>query len=325
MIATYLSCAVCGVDDTEALYPALLSDGSESSFQRIVICRQCGLVYKNPVVPSENGLVYAPGSWPQTNIFRQRLEANADFIATRAHLATGDAILDVGPGPGFLMAALRERYPSSKIFGLEAVPEVAALAARQCRGAVVLPGSVDEASFPANRFKLMAVCGVDYLFADHRGALEKLSRWLANDGWLYIERNVFVDQQAYTAADITSLDTLFGSNPLMTTWFHRDQYREYLDCMFEVVESRRYDSDVTSSGRRNTLDGHLCRKRVAPIMRTPRSYYEENRAHVEALRARTPPRPQRTASPDAAQPSLHRVRAMILGRVKSAVKRALEP
>lgn len=288
MKALYLSCPMCTGLDHQILFPSFYKKVA-SAFQNIVICRQCGLVFRNPQVPDENVMRYSPASWGDGRIFAERMQNNADYLKGRVSLAKDDYILDVGTGPGWLLSAVLKRFPDAKGIGIEPIPEVAKMAKANCARAIVLPSTLDEASFPKEMFSLILVCGVDYLFTDHRSAMDLLWSWLKKDGHLYIERNVFVEQEAYTGHDILGLADLFGSNQLMSTWFAREQFKAYIDCNFEVLDVRRYDQDVTPRGLRNTLDGLFCRKRPIKREYDRRSWYAENLSRIELLSKNTLP------------------------------------
>jgi ubiquinone/menaquinone biosynthesis C-methylase UbiE len=71
-----------------------------------------------------------------TVLFRRRLREIHRRILARAAIAPGQRVLDVGCGPGPLtLAAAREAGPTGETVGLDASPEMIALATRQAAAA----------------------------------------------------------------------------------------------------------------------------------------------------------------------------------------------
>ena len=125
------------------------------------------------------------------------------------------------------------------------------------------------------------VCGVDYLFSDYRTSMNKIYDSLSENGYLYIERNVFVDSEAYAGFPINSYRDLFGQNALMTTWFSVDQYRIYLLQYYEVLFERSFVHDETD-GHKCIIYGFLCQKKKK-CDNVKMSFYENNIKSLERL------------------------------------------
>ncbi len=283
MRSLFVSCHMCGSFDSELITPAFLQNGDACTFQQIVICKRCGLVYKNPVVPELNTLVYKTPSWGDGRAFQHRIGQLASYLADALRDENPSRIVEIGPGPGWLAIAMEQQYPAAHLLLLEVSEEVAAAAKRNTRRAVVVPSSIDEVSLTAGYADLALVCGVDYLFPSHRASMERIYDALADGGHLYIERNVFVETEAYVLQPIRSRRDLFGLNALMTTWFSVEQYRAHLERWFDVVSTRSFEHGVYD-GHRCVIHGFLCRKRPARGLYVPgTSWYEQNKASLGRL------------------------------------------
>lgn len=261
--------------------------------QDIVICRDCGMVFRNPFIPDLCPVYYL---WDSPAValkrvnptFARRAEIVADEVARVAALRPGARFLDIGTGPGMVPKMLVERFPEARTVLME--PSVYALlyAKSQIPGSIALPGNLEETDLPKNAFALIMALGVDYLFADHRQAMKAVSDALEDGGLFYVER-FFVDQPSYYRQPILDIDDLFGLNSMMNTWFGKQQFIDYLNEFFDVVHEFTYTYDTTPAplSRPTMLTGVFCRKRPGGELRKRpiTNYYDE---HLRAMRARAP-------------------------------------
>ncbi len=252
----------------------------------IVICRQCGLVYRNPHIPDLCVEHYGDvGSWEGESIYVERLRGVAERIRSHVKLGNGDRYLEIGCGPGWLAERLASIYPDSQAVLLEPSPVVADHAQRRNPAAAVLPVVLEQATLPKGEFSCVIACGVDYLFQDHRKDIERIHALLRPGGVFYIERNVFLDQRSLTKRPIFDIEDLFGLNHRMNTWFGREQFAEYLSEFFDILDVYEYVSDVspTPYDRKNVVTGVFGRKRDNGERRRQeiRNHYRE---HVALLR-----------------------------------------
>jgi hypothetical protein len=134
-------------------------------------------------------------------------------------------------------ALLAQKIEVERYVAVEPMHEIATHLKTAHPGAVVLRNEFDEAALPPASFDYVFVCGVDYLFADLRGAFEKIAALLADDGVVVIQRNVFLDQEGYAGMEIVDAKAMFASNPLLRNWFHTDQYIEFLAQFLDVVHA----------------------------------------------------------------------------------------
>lgn len=251
---------MCGSYESEVLTPAFLQTGETCNFQQIVICKKCGLVYKNPVIPEVNKLVYRQEDWGSGENFKKRAKDLTDYLGNFLGDIKPKTVIEVGPGPGWLALALKKILPDCKYIMFEASENVAKLAKSNVPDAVVIPSSIGDMHFSQGFASLVISCGVDYLFTDFRRNINNIYRSLTDEGYLYIERNVFVESEAYNRFKIETYRDLFGQNELMTTWFAVDQYREFLKLRFEVVSENSFLLDKIDDNS-SVIYGFLCKKK----------------------------------------------------------------
>ena len=286
MKSFFTACAVCGSLDAQPLFPSFFR-GQVSSAQMIVICRRCGLVYRNPHIPDICADHYEDvGSWEGEHIYIERLRGVAERIASHVRLEAGDLSLEIGCGPGWLAEHLHAIFPDAGAVLLEPSLKVAEHAQRRNPHAAVLPGVLADADVPQGRFACVIVCAVDYLFQHHRKDMERIHGLLRDGGTLYIERNVFIDQRALTKRPIFDIEDLFGLNHRMNTWFGREQFLEYLGQFFEITDVVQYVSDVTPApyARQNLVTGVFARKRPQGAWQAPPPPTNRYEEHVNLLR-----------------------------------------
>ena len=284
MRAVFLPCAVCGATETERLFSAF-HRGEWSAIAAIVICRECGLVYRNPHVPD----LYSnpPDSveaWsPFQAIYEQRFERIAGEIASRVSLDEDELYLHVGCGPGWLAERLARTFSPRCAVLLEPGPNLASYAKLRNPEATVLPSRLDEAELPSGAFSLVVACGADYLLQNHRRDIGVLLDLLCDGGVLYIETSTFVDSRAL--ANQVDIEEMFGLNPWINAWFGREQFVDYLREFFDVVDVIEYtvDSSPSPLSRSNRLTGAFCRKRTNGARAVPR-IVNRYAGHMAALR-----------------------------------------
>jgi hypothetical protein len=294
MRSFFLPCPICLSYRQEVLFPGFHNaSGTDrvqiDAFQSIVICRECGAVSRNPIVPDLNAVHYTTGprSWgddEDQRRFDERLTYVSKTICDSVDLRPGDLAIDIGGGPGWLSKRLIEMVPGISAILCEPGLENGIFAKSQTPGLVAVPARIDELETADDAFKLVTATGVDYLFINHRNALAKINRMLTNDGVFYIERNVFVEQESYYKQPIFDMEDLFGTNHMMNFWPAREQFIEYLDTIFSVTDRVRYDFGETL-GSKCEMFGAFCTKSEAKLQLKPiSSYYGKN---LEELRSRS--------------------------------------
>lgn len=280
---------MCGSYDSEVLTPAFLNTGETCNFQQIVICKKCGLVYKNPVIPEVNKLVYRQEDWGAGENFKRRAKDLTEYLDSFFGDVKPKTVIEVGPGPGWLALELKKVLPDCKYIMFEASESVAKLAKSNVPDAVVIPSSIGDVNFSQGFASLVIACGVDYLFPDFRRNINSIYRSLSDEGHLYIERNVFVESEAYNRYKIETYRNLFGQNELMTTWFAVDQYREFLKLRFEIVSENSFLLDKVDDNS-SVIYGFLCKKKKisAEFYAGNETWYEKNLMSLRRLKASAP-------------------------------------
>lgn len=289
MKSMFFPCHMCGSYDSEVLTPAFLADGSACDFQKIVICKKCGLIYKNPVIPALNKLAYSKTSWGNGSQFKKRISDLNLFLSGFLKEQSPKMIIEIGPGPGWLVMSLQKSLPNTRFILFEASEDVAKLTKDNLPKAIVVPASIEEVHIKNDFADLALVCGVDYLFADFYSGFKKIYDAISAGGHLYIERNVFVETDAYAGFPIRSYWDLFGQNVLMTTWFNAKQYKRFLETFFDIVSERSFLHDETD-GQKCIIQGFLCRKKNAAgeYYKGGGSWYETNISSLARLSKNDP-------------------------------------
>lgn len=160
------------------------------------------------------------------------------------------------------MNCLKDLFPDSKYILFEASKDVAELTKHNCQFATVIPSAIDEIELNNNLVDLAIVCGVDYLFPHFRNAIIKIWNSLTSNGYIYIERNVFVETEAYYNFPIRTYSDLFGQNALMTTWFAYEQYKLFLSMFFDIIAENSFTLSQTD-GYKCIIRGFLCKKKLS--------------------------------------------------------------
>ncbi len=168
----YVQCALCGQDNPEVLFevsgrdlPGLYVDGMfqpVAGRERIVRCRECGLIYVNPrLVSTPNIKTYSLD------------EEDAYFRATRANRRVGNdrllrqierllgnpsRLLDVGCGDGLLLAQARHRGWDP--WGLEISGELVNRIRDEHNLAQIFHGPLAQASYPSAYFDAVLLINV---------------------------------------------------------------------------------------------------------------------------------------------------------------------
>jgi len=285
MKSFFFKCINCRSSRQEILFPAFHAN-KQDIYQNIVMCCDCGAIFRNPVIPDLRVRHYeTPSSWSAdtcSNLFERMFRFTAEKIASNKTLKDGDFFLDIGPGPGWLTKEITKLFPHSQPVLLEPGAETAKTAKRNNPGAIVIPAQIDEACIDV-KFPLIIASGVDYLFSDARACMNNISEMMTDDGVFYIQRNVFVDQQSYWRQPIYDLDDLFGLNSMMNFWPNKDQFIEYLGQFFTVKGTQEFifeEYTINEKIKHNAdIFGVFCTKGGCPVV--PTNYYDSNMAALK--------------------------------------------
>jgi SAM-dependent methyltransferase len=199
-------------------------------YRDVALCA-CGVAYRTR--PSPNAFRYSPASF--TGHLAENRARMTRIVARLDWVDRAPAILDVGAGHGLLYDAIVDAGITPRRYVALEPSEPLAGELKRRNGVQVVRGSLD--GLPADdRFDVIFVLGVDYLFADINRSYVILASLLAPGGTIVIQRNVFLEQTAYMGRQpIATLFDLFGVNPMIMQWFQLDQYVSFLARFFTIA------------------------------------------------------------------------------------------
>jgi len=188
-----VSCELCGAEETRPIFEVKdYERGFPGAFQ-IVQCRKCQLTFLNPRPTKEAiGAYYTRDDWYRAKEGVSLEEAQISNRPWREIQAfrcrpvltykESGTILDVGCGDGLLLKFFSEK--GWHCYGIER-GEIAASYARGL-GLEVRQESIEEISFQENFFDVVSFFAVIEHLHHPLSALRKVSRFLKEDGFLYL-------------------------------------------------------------------------------------------------------------------------------------------
>ena len=202
MEVEYVSCNLCGANDTEPLYNARKSGAFGFAPDRfaLVVCKRCGLVYLNPR-PSHKRLqsLYPKEYWWRRDNYPKSVihgVANKAEETYRTILRLGDVkalkkrapqdsvVLDIGCGSGDFLYLCREA--GFQTFGVELSPHAAAYAREQYH-LNVTQGDFLNTEYEPNFSDIVTLYFVIDHMCDPIATLLKVRRILHDNGLLVIQ------------------------------------------------------------------------------------------------------------------------------------------
>lgn len=115
------------------------------------------------------------------------VEATTRETTARLSLRPTDQLLDVGCGTGALLDHLALSHPPSRLFGVDPVPEMLAIARRRLPPAVRLcQGWAERLPFKDEQFDIVSSCNVFHYIRHPLAALREMGRVLRPRGQLVI-------------------------------------------------------------------------------------------------------------------------------------------
>lgn len=113
------------------------------------------------------------------------VEATSRETLARLRLKPADRLLDVGCGTGALLGHLSASHPTARLFGVDPVPEMLAMARRRLPPAIRLAaGWAERLPFESGRFDVVVSCNVFHYIRQPMTALREMNRVLRPGGQL---------------------------------------------------------------------------------------------------------------------------------------------
>jgi ubiquinone/menaquinone biosynthesis C-methylase UbiE len=109
-------------------------------------------------------------------------------LVARADLRPGHRVLEIGCGPGGLLAAIARERPDAAVVGLDPDPDALARAARRAPGATLVPGTAAAVPEPDGSFdRVLSSFMLHHLAPDEqRAALAEAARVLRPGGQVHV-------------------------------------------------------------------------------------------------------------------------------------------
>jgi 2-polyprenyl-3-methyl-5-hydroxy-6-metoxy-1,4-benzoquinol methylase len=203
----YVSCKLCGADNTKLLFTANQRDWGIGEFFNVVRCNKCKLVYINPRPSKEELSKYYPEQYyafedEEPGAYVRRKKAGEDilrFVRYPTQPKTGGLrILDVGSGKGLFLSVMKELGFES--FGVELSPMAVHFSSKNY-GVNVFHGELEQANFSDEYFDLVTMWQVlEHLLNPFR-SLQEIFRILKKNGLLIIAVPNFSSFQAQIFQD----------------------------------------------------------------------------------------------------------------------------
>lgn len=115
------------------------------------------------------------------------VEATSRETLARLCLKPADRLLDVGCGTGALLRHLSLAHPTTRMFGVDPVPEMLAVARRRLPPAIQLAtGWAEQLPFESEQFDVVVSCNMFHYIRQPMNALREMSRVLRSGGQLVI-------------------------------------------------------------------------------------------------------------------------------------------
>ncbi len=182
----HVACNLCGADSPRTLF----TNDSHGFGLTTVACENCGLVYLNPrPTAGEYRRFYEgmyerlyPNAWSPGEA--ANVSAHRRLAWYRSFLHEKDRLLEVGPGAGAFLDAVRTEFPLAAIEGIEPSPD--AVQACRNRGLNVRQGYLQDLSV-AQPFNAVAMFHVLEHSLDPVGLLKDVHDRMSPGGYLFVE------------------------------------------------------------------------------------------------------------------------------------------
>jgi len=186
-----IPCDLCGNTRCAFLFEAKdRLHGYEGTFT-YVRCQNCGLVYMNPQISSEDIVNFYPDDYAphqaipaskkkNYNAYKAKLKKRLPMASAFNHLTPKSRLLDVGCGNGAFLNKIRI-LTGCQVYGVD-VSKAAADVAKHAYGLNILTGTVLESDFPASCFDVITMWSCLEHVNNPSEVLQKLYTLLKQDG-----------------------------------------------------------------------------------------------------------------------------------------------
>lgn len=184
----YVSCILCGSEETISLGKRQSPDRNIHLETNIVRCSSCGLIYPNPTPRFEDKDIQNNFNDP-VDYFNRDIETRLRIFENplseiEKMKPQKGSILDVGCGRGELLYVANKR--SWKATGTD-ISKSFVQYAREKFNANALVGDLKDIELPQESFDAATLISVIQYLQDPMGTLRKINSLLKKDGALYIE------------------------------------------------------------------------------------------------------------------------------------------
>lgn len=171
----YVCCNICGIDDTVTLF--------EYNGSRVVKCRKCGLVYKNPRIAADDYKKYLETSVDQIDekVYLAKEKIYLRILNEIERIKNKGKILDIGCGSGYFLKLARDR--GWDVYGTEVNPYFLKFA-KEKFGIEVLQNDLKK--FKDEQFDVVSLLEVIDQFRFPKEELVEVKRVLRKGGLLVI-------------------------------------------------------------------------------------------------------------------------------------------
>jgi len=209
-------CDLCGGDNRKFLFNARdRLHGFEGTFS-YVSCTECGLVYMNPRISSDDiGKFYPPDYGPHQaklgkrqqnpHILKTELKKKPLSVAICDKLRQNNRLLDVGCGNADFLYAIKTMMGCS-VYGVDN-SKVAAKTAKENYGIDIFTGTILECPFPDDYFDVITA----WWYLEH----------VPNPSEVLRKMSVLLKQDGYCVIGVPNIDS-FAARTFKGKWYHLD-------------------------------------------------------------------------------------------------------
>ena len=215
-----------------------------------LFCPDCGALFQVMNEDSYESLtktIYTTQSWGKTRqdsikSHGPRIGATLDWFENNEPFRKDARYLDFGAGIGIVEDLLFEKLGTTDVdlTALEPVFTNAEVLQKEFPQVRVVTADIEHVDddLRYEHFDTVLCFGVDYLFRDLNSALVQIKDMMSNSARLLISRNVFLEMDCFWGGKpIRTFKDLVGSNPLISLFLFKDQYKELVSRHFKILST----------------------------------------------------------------------------------------